>query len=89
MVLALIVNLDREQDAPVTGAQPHSGSTYERFHIADAGFKRMPLQFEVDLRARSRRKFTPLADGGWRMAADVTRSLSSTHYRIMRFANQV
>jgi hypothetical protein len=59
------IGFDREQDAPVTGAQPHSGSTFERFHIADAGFSEY-LQFEVDLRARGRRKFAPLADGGGR-----------------------
>jgi hypothetical protein len=57
MVLALIV--------PVTGAQPHCGCAFERFHIADAGFCEC-LQFEVDLRARSRGQFAPLADGGRR-----------------------
>jgi hypothetical protein len=33
------VGFDREQDAPVTGAQPHPDSAFERFHIADAGFR--------------------------------------------------
>jgi hypothetical protein len=57
------VGFDREQDAPITGAQPHSGCTFERFHIADAGFRER-LQFERDLRARSSGKFALLADSG-------------------------
>jgi hypothetical protein len=61
MVSALIVNKTRQSPE----RKPHSGSAFERFHIADAGFSEC-LQFEVDLRARSRRKFAPLADGGGR-----------------------
>src|SRR5713226_7629920 len=57
------VGFDREQDAPNTGAQPHSGCTFERFHIADAGFRKR-LQFEIDLCPRSSGKFAPLADSG-------------------------
>jgi hypothetical protein len=58
IVLALIVN-----NTPVTGAQPHSGYAFERFHIADTGFSKR-RQFKVDLRARSSGKFAPLADSG-------------------------
>jgi len=57
------VGFDRKQHAPITGAQPHSGYAFERFHVADAGFRER-RQFEVDLRARSRGKFAPLAGGG-------------------------
>src|ERR1700726_3403214 len=46
------VTLHREQDAPVTRAQPHSGGTFERLHIADTGF-----------RARCSRQFAPLPNG--------------------------
>jgi hypothetical protein len=59
------VGFGREQDAPVTGTQPHRGGAFERFHIADAGFRER-LQFEVDLRTRSSGKFAPLANGGGR-----------------------
>jgi len=78
MVLALIVNLDREQDAPVTGAHRIPEAPMKRVHIADAGFSEMPFNLEVDLRARSRRKLRHwrMADGGWR--ADVN-SISFIH----------
>jgi hypothetical protein len=53
----------REQDAPVAGAQPHSGCAFERFHIANATLRER-FQFEVNLPAGSSGKFAPLADGG-------------------------
>jgi hypothetical protein len=56
------VGFDREQHAPVAGAQPHSGDTFERFHIASTGFGES-RQFDVDLCARSRGKLAPLTDG--------------------------
>jgi len=59
------VGFDRKQHAPVTGAQPHCGYAFERFHVADASFRERG-QFEVDLRTRSSAKFAPLADGGGR-----------------------
>jgi hypothetical protein len=61
MVLALTVNNTRQ----FTGAQSHSGYTFECFHIADAGFRER-RQFEVNLRTRRSSKFTPLADSGGR-----------------------
>jgi len=33
------IGFHREQDAPVAGSQPHSGGAFERFHIADPGFR--------------------------------------------------
>lgn len=57
MVLPLTVN-----NTPVTGAQPHSGHAFERFYIANAGFRER-RQFDVDLRTRDGRKFAPLAEG--------------------------
>jgi hypothetical protein len=57
------VGFDCEQHAPVADAQPHSGHTFERFHIANTGF-RENRQFEIDLPARSSGKLAPLADGG-------------------------
>jgi hypothetical protein len=57
------VGFDRKQHAPVTGAQPHSGYAFERFHVADACFRKRS-QFEVDLRTRRSGKFAPLANGG-------------------------
>jgi hypothetical protein len=57
------VAFDREQDAPIAGAQTHSGCAFERLHIAVAGLRKN-LQFEVDLRACGTGKFAPLADGG-------------------------
>jgi hypothetical protein len=59
------VGFHREQDAPLTGAQPHSSRAFECFHIADASFRER-LQFQVDLRARNSGEFAPLADGGGR-----------------------
>ena len=57
------VALDREQHAPISGAQPHSGDALERFHIANARFRER-RQFDVDLRARNNGKLAPLADRG-------------------------
>jgi hypothetical protein len=47
------VAFDREQHAPVTGTQPHSGYAFEHFHLSDAGFRKR-RQFDVDLRALRR-----------------------------------
>src|SRR4051812_13308068 len=55
------VGSDREHDAPITGAQPHSDDTFERLHITSAGLRER-FQFEIDLRARRRSQFPPLAD---------------------------
>jgi hypothetical protein len=57
------VSPDCEQRAPVADAQPHSGHAFERFHVANTGF-RESRQFAIDLRARGRGKLAPLADGG-------------------------
>jgi hypothetical protein len=57
IVSALIVNNTRQSPA-----QPHSGDTFERFHIASTGFGES-RQFDVDLCARSRGKLAPLTDG--------------------------
>ena len=56
---------DHAPPGTLHGVVLRSPHAHARFHIADAGFSEY-LQFEVDLRARSRRKFAPLADGGGR-----------------------
>jgi hypothetical protein len=71
MVLALIVNKTRQ--SPERNRIP--AGAFERFHIADAGFRER-LQFEIDLRARSSGKFAPLADGGGR-------KLNLSHMRLI------
>jgi hypothetical protein len=57
------VGFDRKQHAPVADAQPHSGHAFERFHVANTGF-RESRQFAIDLRARGRGKLALLADSG-------------------------
>ena len=59
MVLALTVNTTRQSPE----RQPHSSESLERVHITDASFRER-FHFEIDLRARRRGQFSPLADGG-------------------------
>jgi hypothetical protein len=56
------VSLDREQHAPITDAQTHSANAFECFHVARTGCRERRY-FEINLRAPSGGKLSPLAGG--------------------------
>src|SRR5450432_906735 len=59
------VALHREHDAPIARPQSHSTCAFERFHVADTGFRKR-RQLLIELRARRGRELAPLAGSGGR-----------------------